>query len=83
MIKNNHKSSGKKSATSKVTLKSLAQRLEVIEEALSRQNHPEKNGQHDWWEVVGISKNSKILPLIEAEGKAIREAERVAARKKK
>lgn len=83
MIKNKHKSANQKKVKTEVTLESLAQRLEIIEQALLQQR-PEKpaNGQ-DWWEVVGISKDSKILPLIEAEGKAIREAERASAKKKK
>jgi len=88
MISKKHKAMPKDSATPKVTLESLALRLEVIEKALSLHQSNQANStldktHQDWWDVVGISKGSKILPLIEAEGKAIRDAERARARKKK
>jgi len=78
MISNKNKS--KKKAE---TLESLAQRLDAVEHALSLHHNGANTTTQDWWDVVGISKGSKILPLIEAEGKAIREKERVSARKKK
>ena len=83
MISKKHKLKQKNAATPKVTLESLALRLEAIEKALSLQQSDQDNTHQDWWGVVGISKGSKILPLIEAEGKAIRDAERARARKKK
>lgn len=65
------------------TLESLAQRLDAVEHALSLHQNGANNSTQEWWGVVGISKGSEVLPLIEAEGKAIREKERASARKKK
>ncbi|MFT3880376.1 MAG: hypothetical protein QM703_12030 [Gemmatales bacterium] len=79
MISKKSKSTKKKAQT----LESLAQRLDAVEQALSLHQNGTTTSTQDWWDVVGISKGSKILPLIEAEGKAIRERERAIARKKK
>jgi hypothetical protein len=62
-----------------VTLESLARRVEALERAIdlkSRSVRPK-----DWRRVVGMFGNSAFQKQVDAEGRAIREAERAEARR--
>ncbi|MFO0806181.1 MAG: hypothetical protein U0791_24020 [Gemmataceae bacterium] len=64
---------------SDVTLESLAQRVAAIEQVLAEQKAnaaPIK----DWRRVAGMFTGSEFMKQVDAEGQAIREAERKAAR---
>ena len=58
-----------------LTLESLAKRVAALEQALAGQNGATQH--KDWRSTVGMFRNSEVLRQIEAEGRAIREAERV------
>lgn len=62
-----------------VTLESLAQRVEALERALNLK--PTALRAKDWRWVVGMFGDSKFMKQVDAEGQAIREAERAAARR--
>jgi hypothetical protein len=62
-----------------VTLESLARRVEALERALSFSLKPPR--QKDWRRVVGMFGDSEFMKQVDAEGKAIREAERAEARR--
>ncbi len=63
---------------SELTLESLAQRLDVVENALHLRS-PARAGK-DWRKVLGMFGDSEFMKQVDAEGRAIREAEREAAR---
>jgi hypothetical protein len=58
-----------------VTLKSLARRVEVLKRLLSLQ--PGSLRSKDWRRVVGMFGDSAFMREVDAEGQAIREAERI------
>jgi len=59
-----------------LTLEDLAKRVAALEEAMSRQTTPRPN---DWRSTVGMFRGSEVMRQIDAEGQAIRAAERAAA----
>ena len=61
-----------------LTLESLAKRVEALEQTVANQSVPTK--RRDWWNVVTMVKDDEFMRAIDAEGRAIREAEREAAR---
>ncbi len=60
-----------------LTLESLAQRVEALERLVA-QPAPRKK---DWRRVVGMFGDSEFMKRVDAEGQAIREAEREEARR--
>lgn len=62
-----------------VTLESLARRVEALERALDRKPRPVRS--KDWRRVVGMFGDSEFMKQVDAEGQAIREAERAEARR--
>jgi hypothetical protein len=61
-----------------VTLESLARRVEALERALCLR--PNSVGAKDWRRVVGMFGDSEFMREVDAEGQALREAERAEAR---
>jgi len=61
-----------------VTLESLARRVEALERAL--QLKPATAHGKDWRRVVGLCGDSEFMRQVDAEGQALREAERAEAR---
>ena len=59
-----------------LTLEALAKRIEAIEVQLAVQQSPKK----DWRRVAGMFTGSDFMKQVDAEGEAIREADRKAAR---
>lgn len=59
-----------------VTLESLAKRVEALEQKLAEREKPKK----DWRRSVGKFDGSEFMKQVDAEGEAIREADRKAAR---
>jgi hypothetical protein len=59
----------------KLTLEALAKRVEALERAL--QMRPAR--QKDWRRVVGMFEDNEFSRLVDAEGQAIRQAEREEA----
>jgi hypothetical protein len=62
-----------------VTLESLAKRIEVLERKLAEREPPKK----DWRRSVGMFDGNEFMKQVDAEGEAIREADRKAAREGK
>ena len=62
-----------------LTLESLARRVEALERALALK--PASGGVKDWRRVVGMCGDSQFMRQVDAEGQAIREAERAEARR--
>jgi hypothetical protein len=63
-----------------LTLESLAKRIEVLEKKLAEQGPPPTPNQA-WLKVVGMfDDDPEFIQQVIAEGQAIREAERKAAR---
>lgn len=60
-----------------LSLESLAQRLERLEQLLKRDIPLPR--QKDWRRVVGIAAGSEVMRQINQEAQAIREADRKAA----
>lgn len=60
-----------------VTLESLAQRVEALEQALDLK--PGLNGKNAWHRVVGMFGGSDFMRQVDEEGRKIREAERAQA----
>ena len=60
-----------------LTLEALAKRVEALERAL--QTRPARS--KDWRRVVGMFGDSEFSRQVDAEGRAIREAEREEARR--
>ncbi len=61
------------------TLESLAARLAIVERELAEQRARE-DSRKDWRRVAGMFTGSEFMKQVDAEGQAIREAERKAAR---
>ncbi len=61
-----------------LTLEALAKRLEAVEKELAELKRPA--GEKDWRRVAGMFTGSEFMKQVDAEGQAIREAERKAAR---
>ena len=59
-----------------LTLESLAKRVEALEKKLAEREAPKK----DWRLSVGMFDGSEFMKQVDAEGEAIREADRKAAR---
>jgi hypothetical protein len=59
-----------------LTLEDLAKRLEALEKKVAEMSRPSK----DWRRVVGMFEDSEFMRQVDAEGQAIREADRRAAR---
>jgi hypothetical protein len=57
-----------------VTLESLARRVEALERALAVK--PASPRSRDWRRVVGMFGDSEFMRQVDAEGQALREAER-------
>ena len=74
---------------SQLTLEDLDRRISAVEAALGTPALPKPNefvpsagpGPNDWMQVVGMFRNDPVFEEIVAEGTAIREAEREAARR--
>lgn len=64
---------------SEVTLESLARRVEALEQALDLQS--EEPRRKDWRRAVGAFGDSEFMKQVDAEGQAIREAERAEAQR--
>ncbi len=62
-----------------VTLDSLAQRVEALERAIGSPTDSPR--PKDWQRVVGMCGDSEFMKQVDAEGQAIREAERAEARR--
>lgn len=64
---------------SEITLETLAVRLTEVERQLAAQQAapPRKK---DWRRTVGMFTGSEFMPQVDAEGEAVREADRAAAR---
>jgi hypothetical protein len=60
-----------------VTLESLARRVEALERALALRPPRQK----DWRSVIGMFEDNEFSRRVDAEGQAIREAEREEARR--
>lgn len=63
----------------KLTLQSLARRVEALERAL--QDRTATNGSEDWCSVVGMFAGSEFMKKVDEEGRKIREADRRRARR--
>lgn len=61
-----------------LTLESLARRVEALERAL--QLKPASENGKDWRRVVGMFGDSEFMRQVDAEGQALREAERAEPR---
>lgn len=61
---------------SELTLEALAKRVETLEKQVARLTPPAK----DWRGVVGMFEGSDFMRQVDEEGRAIREADRRAAR---
>ena len=59
-----------------LTLELLAKRIEELERKLAQRELPQK----DWRLCVGMFTGNELMKQIDAEGEAIREADRKAAR---
>jgi hypothetical protein len=64
---------------SQLTLESLARRVEALERALALR--PPSGSAKDWRRVVGMFGDSEFMKDVDAEGRALREAEREEARR--
>lgn len=62
---------------SELTLESLARGVEELERKLAQQSAP---SAQDWRKVVGMFADSEFMKQVDEEGRAIREADRQAAR---
>jgi hypothetical protein len=62
-----------------VTLESLALRVEALERALNLKSAAARS--KDWRRVVGMFGDSEFMKQVDAEGQALREAERAEARR--
>ncbi|HEV3261241.1 MAG TPA: hypothetical protein VG013_30590 [Gemmataceae bacterium] len=62
-----------------VTLESLARRVEALERALDLK--PASVCSKDWRRVIGMFGDSEFMRQVDAEGQALREAERAEARR--
>jgi hypothetical protein len=62
-----------------VTLESLARRVEALERALDPKAGSFRS--RDWRRVVGMFGDSEFMRQVDAEGQALREAERAEARR--
>jgi hypothetical protein len=62
------------SMVQRVTLETLAQRVEALERAMIMR--PVAARQKDWRRVKGMFGNSEFMREVDAAGRAIREAER-------
>jgi hypothetical protein len=62
-----------------VTLESLARRVEALERALDLKTASIRS--KDWRRVVGMFGDSEFMRQVDAEGQALREAERAEARR--
>jgi hypothetical protein len=60
-----------------ITLESLARRVEALERAIGVRSERPK----DWRRVVGMFGDNEFSRKVDAEGQAIREAEREEARR--
>lgn len=65
---------------SELTLESLAARVAVLEQQLAAQRSPAAPRKKDWRRTVGMFGDSEFMKQVDAEGEAIREADRAAAR---
>jgi hypothetical protein len=64
---------------SELTLEALAKRVEALEKALAAQrNLPAR--KKDWRRTIGMFTDSEFMKQVDAEGEALREADRQAAR---
>lgn len=59
-----------------LTLESLAKRVEALEKKLAEREVPKK----DWRRSIGMFDGNEFMKQVDAEGEAIREADRKAAR---
>jgi hypothetical protein len=64
---------------SKLTLESLAKRVEALENAMA--TNGSKRGSKDWRKVVGMFRDSEFMREVDEECQRAREAEREAARR--
>jgi hypothetical protein len=62
-----------------ISLESLARRVEALERALDVNQR--SNRSKDWRRVVGMFGDSDFQKQVDAEGQAIREADRAEARR--
>lgn len=62
------------------TLEEIAKRLEAVEKQLAAQAATNAPPKKDWRRSVGMFTGSEFMKDVDAEGAAIREAERKAAR---
>jgi hypothetical protein len=62
-----------------LTLEALAKRIEAIEKKLAEQAASEPARKKDWRRVAGMFTGSEFMKQVDAEGQAIRAAEKKAA----
>lgn len=62
-----------------LTLEALAKRIEALEQKRAEQATPQLSKKKDWRRVAGMFTGSEFMKQVDAEGQAIREAERKAA----
>lgn len=62
-----------------ITLESLAQRLDAVEQEITRLTGPARS--KDWRRVVGMFADDEFMKQVIEEGSAIRQADRDAAQK--
>lgn len=61
------------------TLAELAKRLEAVEKQLAEQAAAKTGRKKDWRRVIGMFTGSEFMKQVDAEGQAVREADRNAA----
>ncbi len=62
-----------------LTLEAIAKRLEAVEKQLAEQATGKAVRKKDWRRVAGMFTDSEFMRQVDAEGQAIREADRKAA----
>jgi hypothetical protein len=62
-----------------ITLEALAKRLEVVEKKLAEKETEQSGRKKDWRRVLGMFTGNEFMKQVDAEGQAIREADRKAA----
>lgn len=58
-----------------ITLEAIVARLEAIEKRLAEQERSEPARKKDWRRVAGMFTGSEFMKQVDAEGRAIREAD--------
>lgn len=62
-----------------ITLEAIVKRLEAVEKKLAEKETEQLGRKKDWRHVAGMFTGSDFMKQVDAEGQAIREADRKAA----